>query len=203
MTNETQHGRRRKGGREWALDLERKGRSTTSTEDREEIRAYLAGALPEGWFIRSPEVSVDDYEIYVVGELAAPQVDEGGKVETAELARIERFREETRDERIQVAQLVEARYGRKVAWGAVVGTTRRMFTTVSVPVMTRLQFRHRQTLDTLVESGVARSRSEALAWCVELVSRHESEWIDGLRQALDSVEAARAAGPRSTRTDAG
>lgn len=201
MTNDTRHGRGRRGRREWALDLERKGRSATSAEDREEIRAYLSGAVPEEWFVGAPEVSVDDYEIYVVGTLAAPTVEGGAKVETAELARIERFREDTRDERIRIAQLVEAHYERKVAWGAVSGSTRRMFTTASVPAMTRLQLRHRQTLDTLVEAGVARSRSEALAWCVELVSRHESDWIEGLRQALDSVEAARAAGPRSAQPD--
>ena len=51
--------------------------------------------------------------------------------------------------------------------------------------MTRLHMRQRRVLDTLVDAGVARSRSEALAWCVELVGRNETEWIAKLRGALD------------------
>ena len=39
-------------------------------------------------------------------------------------------------------------------------------------------------LDTLVDAGVARSRSHALAWCVRLVGDHEGEWIDQLREAI-------------------
>ena len=53
----------------------------------------------------------------------------------------------------------------------------------------------RQVLDTLVEAGVARSRSHALAWCVRLVGQNESEWIEKLKEALTSVQAARAEGP--------
>jgi len=61
--------------------------------------------------------------------------------------------------------------------------------------MTRLRMRERRTLDTLVSAGVARSRSDALAWCVRLVRDHEGEWIDQLRDALVAVEEARATGP--------
>ena len=39
------------------------------------------------------------------------------------------------------------------------------------------------------------SRSEALAWCVELVAEHESDWIDQLRDALRAVEDLRDSGP--------
>jgi hypothetical protein len=46
-----------------------------------------------------------------------------------------------------------------------------------------------------VDAGVARSRSDALAWCVRLVGRNQDEWIAGLREALVGVERARAAGP--------
>jgi hypothetical protein len=62
-------------------------------------------------------------------------------------------------------------------------------------VMTRLRLRERAVLDTLIEGGVARSRSEALAWCVKLVGRHESEWLADLREALSGVEHVRAEGP--------
>jgi hypothetical protein len=50
-------------------------------------------------------------------------------------------------------------------------------------------------LDTLVDAGVARSRSDALAWCVRLVGRNQEEWIGSLRDALVAVEAARSQGP--------
>jgi hypothetical protein len=52
-------------------------------------------------------------------------------------------------------------------------------------------------LDTLVDAGVARSRSDALAWCVRLVHQHEGEWIDQLRDALVHVEKVRAEGPKT------
>jgi hypothetical protein len=50
-------------------------------------------------------------------------------------------------------------------------------------------------LDTLVAGGVARSRADALAWCVRLVGRNSEEWLAGLRDALAGVDRARAAGP--------
>jgi hypothetical protein len=63
--------------------------------------------------------------------------------------------------------------------------------------MTRLRLRERAVLDTLIDAGVARSRSEALAWCVQLVASHEEQWIAELRAAFESVEDVRARGPRS------
>ena len=72
-----------------------------------------------------------------------------------------------------------------------------MFTTISVPVMTRLRQSERLVLDTLVDAGVARSRSDALAWCVRLVGQHEDSWLADLREALRHVEEVRSAGPRS------
>ena len=70
-----------------------------------------------------------------------------------------------------------------------------MFTSLAVPVMTRLRMSERQVLDTLVGAGVARSRADALAWCVRLVRDHEGEWISQLRDALVAVTEARASGP--------
>jgi hypothetical protein len=72
-----------------------------------------------------------------------------------------------------------------------------MFTTFSVPVMTRLRQPERLVLDTLVDAGVARSRSDALAWCVRLVGEHEDSWLTDLREALRKVEQVRAEGPQS------
>jgi hypothetical protein len=53
----------------------------------------------------------------------------------------------------------------------------------------------RKVLDTLVESGVARSRSHALAWCVRLVGQKQEEWLGDLREALKKVEEVRDQGP--------
>lgn len=152
---------------------------------------WFAGRLPDGWFTGAPEITVDRDEIQVVGTLPAGDV-EG---EAGEAGRISRWREETRDERIGIAQEAEARYGRKVAWGAVAGSTRQLFTTLSAPVMTRLRQPERQVLDTLVSAGVARSRSEALAWCVRLVGEHTEDWLAGLREAMSEVDRLRAEGP--------
>jgi len=134
----------------------------------------------------------------VIGRLAEPAVTEGASdTERAEAVagQVRRFREETRDQRIEVASEAEYRYGRKVSWGVDCGDERAMFTTLSVPVMTRLRQPERRVLDTLVDAGVARSRSDALAWCVRLVGKNADEWLGELREALQHVERARASGP--------
>jgi hypothetical protein len=160
--------------------------------------AWIAGRLPEGWFAAAPQVAVDREEILVVGRVPDPELPDGASEAdraAAEQGRIGRFREETRDERIAIAREAEHRYGRKVAWGAESGGTRQLFTTLSVPVMTRLRQPERQVLDTLVDAGVARSRSEALAWCVRLVGRHADDWLGGLREAMSEVDRLRSEGP--------
>jgi hypothetical protein len=48
----------------------------------------------------------------------------------------------------------------------------------------------------LIDAGVARSRSEALAWSVRLVAQHEADWIQELRDAISSVDEVRARGPQ-------
>jgi hypothetical protein len=72
-----------------------------------------------------------------------------------------------------------------------------LFTHLAVPVMTRLRQPERQVLDTLVDAGVARSRADALAWCVRLVGKHAEEWLTELREAMEKVEQVRAQGPES------
>jgi hypothetical protein len=111
--------------------------------------------------------------------------------------RSRRFREQTREARIGIAREAERLFGRKVSWGVVSEGRKVMFTTLSVPVMTRLRQAERRVLDTLVDAGVARSRSDALAWCVRLVGEHEDSWLGALRDALRRVEQVRAEGPRS------
>lgn len=164
----------------------------------DQIRGWVLGRLPEGWFGGPPTVETDDDEILIIGTLddsdVAAQVSDGQPAVRAN--RVQRFREETREQRMRIAHEGERRFGRKVAWGVEIGGERTLFTTLSVPVMTRLRLPERQVLDTLVRAGVARSRSEALAWCVRLVGRHEAEWIRELREALVRVNELRQRGPR-------
>lgn len=163
----------------------------------DDARAWFAGRLPDGWFTGEVEVTVDREEILVVGELPAlgEEFTDDAERAAAEAGRISRFREDTRDERIEIARQAEHRYRRKVAWGARQGGTEEMFTTLSVPVMTRLRQPERLVLDTLVDSGVARSRSEALAWAVRLVGEHAQDWLGELKQAMATVDDLRARGP--------
>ena len=173
-----------------------------------QIRGWFLGRLPDGWFTGEPEVIVDREEITVIGQLPAVKAGEqetsAGDGEDREAAgeaiaagRSRRFREETRETRIGIAREAEHRFGRKVSWGVVSEGRKVMFTTLSIPVMTRLRQAERRVLDTLVEAGVARSRSDALAWCVRLVGEHEDSWLGALRDALRQVEQVRAEGPRS------
>jgi hypothetical protein len=97
---------------------------------------------------------------------------------------------------MRIADEAQRRFRRKVSWGATCGGRRALFTTLSVPAMTRLRMPERRVLDTLVESGVARSRSHALAWCVRLVSERQEEWLADLRDALGAVQRVRGEGPR-------
>src|SRR5579864_2527017 len=164
----------------------------------DDIRAWFASRIPAGWFTGPPEVTADSEEILAVGtlpdvELAGGTAPEG--VAAARAARIDRFREETRDDRVRIAREAERQFRRKVAWGARCGDETRVFTTLSVPVMTRLRMPERSILDTLVAGGVARSRSDALAWCVRLVGMHQADWIKGLRDALVKVDEVRSKGP--------
>ena len=171
---------------------------TTRDELTETLRGWFTGRLPEDLFEGAPEVTVDREEITVIGRIPAPETADG--VSEAERAaalvgRLKEFRERTRKARIQVASEVEHKFGRKVSWGAQCGDTTQVFTTLSVPVMTRLRQSERQLLDTLVDAGVARSRSDALGWCVRLVGEHAESWLAELRDAMRKVEQVRDAGP--------
>jgi hypothetical protein len=172
-----------------------------TTIDQSSIEGWFAGRLPDEWFTGPPTVTTDREEILVVGPLAEPDYPDGADDAAraaARSARIQRFRAETREARMRIADEAQHGTGRKVAWGARCGDEEELFTTLAVPVMTRLRMPERQVLDTLVSAGVARSRSHALAWCVRLVRDHEGEWIQQLRDALVAVDDARASGPTPT-----
>jgi len=168
----------------------------TTSDDR--IQGWFAGRVPSNWFIEPVEVNEDREEILVSGRLSEPTLADDASDDAraeAHAGSIRAHREDTRDQRIRIAQEAERRFGRKVAWGARCGDRTEVFTTISVPVMTRLRMPERQVLDTLIDAGIARSRSEALAWCVRLVGRHQSDWIDQLREAVAHVTRVRDEGP--------
>ena len=164
----------------------------------EEFSGWFAGRIPAEWFEGPPSVTADREEIMVTGALSEPELpaDAGPEGREAALsARISGFREDTRGKRMRIADEAQRRFGRKVSWGASCGDVSDSFTTLSVPAMTRLRMNERRVLDTLIESGVARSRSHALAWCVRLVAERQEEWLKDLRYALRKVEEVRGEGP--------
>jgi hypothetical protein len=188
------------------------------------IAAWFGERLPSEWTATAPKVTVDREEIIVILTVPAPEATgtptaspEPGSPEAAAAAaetggaptddaaaaataqaragRIARFREETRDRRIAIAREAEHRFGRKVAWGVESGGHTEIFTSLAIPVMTRLRQPERLVLDTLVDAGVARSRAHALAWCVRLVGDNTATWLADLRSAMAEVEKVRDSGP--------
>jgi hypothetical protein len=164
----------------------------------EELSGWFAGRIPAEWFLGPPTVTVDREEIMVVGTLSEPDLPVDARPEAREAAlaaRVSGFREDTRGKRMRIADEAQRRFGRKVSWGASCGDLTASFTTLSVPAMTRLRMDERRVLDTLIEAGVARSRSHALAWCVRLVAERQEDWLKDLRDALRKVHEVRGEGP--------
>jgi hypothetical protein len=162
------------------------------------ITGWFRGRIPNGWFSEPVAVTVDRDEILVIGTLTPPDVGDDLTEEARGVAcasRITGYREDSREQRVAIALEAEHRFDRKVSWGVRCGEIETPFTTASVPVMTRLRLNERRVLDTLIDAGVARSRSEALAWCVRLVGKNESEWIGQLREAMEHVAKVRDEGP--------
>lgn len=151
---------------------------------REDVEKFFRAKVPKSWFVGRPTIELDEEEILCIGVL--PEDSDVGE-----------FRETTRAARIAIATEAESRFRAKVCWGVEHHGQTTLFTTHSTPVMTRLRLSERATLDTLIDAGVARSRSEALAWCVKLVRRHQAEWLADLRTALADVERVRAEGPKA------
>jgi hypothetical protein len=176
-----------------------------TTEQQEKLRGWFTGRLPDGLFEELVEVTVDREEVTVIGRIPAPKLAEDvsdAEKEAAVQGRVQEFRERTRETRIALAREAEHRFRRKVSWGVECAGERSLFTHISAPVMTRLRQPERQVLDTLIAAGVARSRSDALAWCVRLVQRHTDDWLSELRDSLEHVQRVRAQGPDAEPEDA-
>ena len=164
--------------------------------ERSEIKGWITGRVPQDWYDGPPEVLVDRDEIVVIGRLADLQQQDGVDLASARAGRIKQYREDTRVARMRIAQEAEKKFGRHVSWGVRLGDEGELFTHLSIPVMTRLRIRERQLLDALVDAGVARSRSHALAWCVRLVAEHQSDWVRDLKDAMSRVDEVREQGPK-------
>ena len=160
-----------------------------TTQDQAKIIALVHPMIPGGWFEGPPALTVDDDEILIVGTLAVSGPGDGEPVA---------FREATRAARMEIAERVQPATGRLVAWGVATGEATTVFTSLGVPVMTRLRINEREVLDTLLAAGVAKSRSEALAWCVRFVGQKETSWLRELRTSMESVTRVRAEGPNLT-----
>src|SRR6266704_340541 len=91
------------------------------------INGLFAGRLPDGWF-KVVKVAVEDDQLVVIGTLPAtnlgwtPEEKEG-----AAAGGIARFREETRGDRIGIAQEAEERFKKYVTWGAKLGGVTKRF----------------------------------------------------------------------------
>jgi hypothetical protein len=164
-----------------------------------DITAWFTGRLPQEWTqTGAPHITIDREEITVRLMLApvelADDASDDAKAEAA-VGRISGWREETREARMAIAREAQSRFERTVSWGATIGDKAALFTHLAVPVMTRLRQPQREVLDTLVDSGVARSRADALQWCVKLVGQHTEDWLVDLRKAMENVQAVREQGP--------
>jgi hypothetical protein len=184
-------GPRRGGHRGSRGDFGRRGGwQAADLPPADDAADWFTGRLPDAWF-SEVDVTVDREEITVIGTLDEESPGDGAAAE----GRISRFRADTKEQRIAIAEEAQARYGRRVSWGARLGETTALFTHVAAPVMTRLRQPERRVLDTLVDAGVARSRSDALAWSVRLVGQHADEWLGQLREAMSEVDKLRQDGP--------
>jgi Arc/MetJ-type ribon-helix-helix transcriptional regulator len=164
--------------------------------EQDEIKGWITGRVPGDWYDGAPEVTVDREEIVVIGSLKDVAVEGGDDAKAAARAgRIKQHREDTREKRMAISEEAQRRFDRSIAWGVKAGDKTFLFTHLSVPVMTRLRQKERMVLDSLVDAGVARSRSEAVAWCVRLVEQHEADWLRELREAMSKVAAVRSGGP--------
>jgi hypothetical protein len=169
------------------------------TTDDSTISSWFLGRLPDAWTTTAPaNITVDRDEITIVLTIPAPDLPaDAPDADRAEAidGRITGFREDTREQRMAIAREAEHRFDRKVAWGVSVGDRTALFTHLAAPVMTRLRQPERLVLDTLVAANVARSRADALAWCVRLVGRNTDTWLSELREAMQTVDRLRSEGP--------
>jgi len=159
-----------------------------------EIQSWLQERALANLLASPPEIALYDDEAVIVLPLATAELDEAladEQLRAAERALIVRRREETRPWRMKQARELQPKLGRAVAWGMRAGASAALFSTRSVPVMTRLGRTERDVLDTLVAAGVADTRSAALAYAVRAFAAEHIDWLDEVREAIAQVDQVR------------
>jgi hypothetical protein len=172
----------------------------TAMSEHTTITAWFIGRLPDEWTSAAdPTVVTDREEITVTVAVDPPPLgDDASEADVAEAVagRISAFREDTRERRMAIAREAEHRFERKVAWAVRVDDQVALFSHLAAPAMTRLRQPERMVLDTLVAANIARSRSDALGWCVRLVGRNLDDWLTELQDAMRAVDDVRSTGPQ-------
>lgn len=159
-----------------------------------EIQSWLQERAPANLLAEPPEIAIYDDEAVIVLPLVTAELDDGLGDEqrrAAERNLIAQRREETRPWRMKQARELQSKLGRSVAWGMRAGASEALFSTRSVPVMTRLGRTERDVLDTLVAAGVADTRSAALAYAVRAFAAEHTDWLDEVREAIAQVDQVR------------
>ncbi len=154
-----------------------------------ELQAWLQARLSAPFAAQPPEIRIFADEVVIILQAEhAPVAGDDQRRDEAEMAVIVRQREETRPLRMQLANDLQPLLGKSVAWGMRVGESEVLFTTRTVPVMTRLGRAEREVLDTLVAAGVAETRSGALAYTVRAFATQHAAWLAEIRQAITQVQ---------------
>ena len=160
--------------------------------NRHELRQWLNEHLKD-LYPEPVEASVSGGELLVMGRLAV----EGEIAEEEARNRINQHREATRPQRVELAQELQRLTGLTVTWGVRCGQVTAYFSSLRVPVMTRLGRAERDVLDTLIRSGVARNRSQAVNWAIQAFARGQRDWLRQLREAANNLSNLREQGQSS------
>jgi hypothetical protein len=155
----------------------------------------LQERAPANLLAEPPDIAIYDDEVVIVLPIVIPEQHDALPEEeqrASERALIARRREETRPWRMKQARELQPKLGRAVAWGMRAGASEALFSTRSVPVMTRLGRTERDVLDTLVAAGVADTRRAALAYAVRAFAAEHTDWLDEVREAIAQVDQVRA-----------
>ncbi|NJN15211.1 MAG: hypothetical protein HC822_02345 [Oscillochloris sp.] len=158
--------------------------------DQETLARQLEQRLPEELRIAPPIIQRYEDELLIMLTIAPPETPGDDPLRAAQ-QQIAVQRESSRKLRMQLAAEIQRAVGLPVAWGMRVGDVEVLFTSRTVPVMTRLNRLERDVLDTLVAAGVADTRSSALAYVVRTFALEHGSWLEEVRGAIAEVSRVR------------
>ncbi|MCG8351634.1 MAG: hypothetical protein MI924_28030 [Chloroflexales bacterium] len=158
----------------------------------EELQQWLQSKLPATLTAMPPRIKIySDEVVIVLYPNEAPMPDDSIDQRSAEQALIAYQRELTRSLRMRLADEIQKKLRLPVAWGMRIGESEVLFTTRTIPVMTRLGRIERDVLDTLVAAGVAETRSSALAYTVRAFAAEHADWLAEVSQVIEQVRQVR------------